>query len=245
MIRAMVTLAVSIGTVYSQSAVNRQFEVASVKPSNSDSGSSGIRTKPGRVDAINVTLKRCIMGAYGVGPHQIAGGPNWMDSDRFAISAKADQPAGDAELMAMLQSLLAERFQLVLHREMRTIPAFVLDVAKNGPKLEKAEAGEATTNTSSNNSGIVIDARHTDMDAFANILARKMELPVVNHTGLEGFYNLKLSWTPETTKERDGGVAEGASIFSAIQEQLGLHLHSQKAPVEMLVIDHAEKPSEN
>jgi uncharacterized protein (TIGR03435 family) len=246
MIRAMAILAVSItGALYGQSAVTRQFEVASVKLSNSDSSSSGIRTKPGRVDAINVTLKRCIMGAYGVGPHQISGGPNWMDSDRFAISAKADQPAGDAELMAMLQSLLAERFQLVLHRETRTLPAFVLEVAKNGPKLEKAEDGEATTNTSSSNSGITIDAHHTDMDAFANILARKMELPVVNHTGLEGSYNLKLSWAPETTKEKDGGVAESASIFTAIQEQLGLRLRSGKAPVEILVIDHAERPSEN
>jgi uncharacterized protein (TIGR03435 family) len=247
MIRAIASLAVCVsGAVYGQSAVAQQFEVASVKPSNADpSASSGIRTGHGRLDGYNVTLKRCIMGAYGVGPHQIAGGPQWLESDRFQISAKADRPIGDAELMAMLQGLLAERFKLVLHRETRTMPAFVLEVAKNGPKLEKAEAGEATTNTSTSNGGVVIDAHHTDMDFFAKILARKMELPVVNYTALAGIFNIKLYWTPESARPSDGGAMEGASIFTAIQEQLGLRLHSQKAPVEILAIDHVEKPSEN
>ena len=215
------------------------FEVASIKPTNADPGSSGIKTGRGRLDANNVTLKRCIMGAYGVGPHQIAGGPDWLDSDRFEITAKADQPVNeDAVLMAMLQSLLAERFKLAFHRETRAMATFVLEVGKSGPKMEKAEAGESGTNTSSNNTGITINAHNASMDSFAKILARQMDLPVVNHTGIEGVFNLKLQWARDSAKE-------GPSIFTAIQEQLGLRLSSQKAPVEILVIDYAEKPSEN
>lgn len=104
------------------------------------------------------------MGAYGVGPHQIVGGPDWLTSSAFEISAKAETPdSGDAELMVMLQALLADRFKLVLHRENRVMPAFVLEVDKNGPKLEKATApGESETNTSGSNAGVVISARYID-----------------------------------------------------------------------------------
>jgi uncharacterized protein (TIGR03435 family) len=247
MIRAVATLAVCVsGSVYAQSPAAQQFEVASVKPSKVDPGSSsGIRTGHGRLDGYSVTLKRCIMGAYGIGPHQISGGPPWLESDRFEILAKADQPIGDEELMAMLQGLLAERFKLALHRETRTMPAFVLEVARNGPKLEKAVAGEASTNTSTSATGVAIDAHKADMDSFARILSRKMELPVVNHTALEGIFDIKLTWTPESVRPSDRAEMEGASIFTAIQEQLGLRLRSQKAPVEILVVDHVEKPSEN
>jgi uncharacterized protein (TIGR03435 family) len=160
--------------------------------------------------------------------------------------AKADQPINsDATLMVMLQGLLAERFKLVLHRETRTLPAFVLEVTKNGPNLEKAPPGEAGTNTSTSNTGVIIDAHNTDMESFARILSRKMELPVVNRTGLEGIFNLKLQWTPEIARSKESAATEGPSIFAAIQEQLGLRLRSQKIPMEILVIDHAEKPSEN
>ena len=248
MVRAIAILAVcAAAAAYGQSAASPQFEVASVKPSKADSSSvSGIKTGHGKLDAHNVTLKRCIMGAYGVGPHQISGGPDWLGSDRFQISAKADQPIDDdAALMVMLQGLLAERFKLALHRETRTIPAFVLEVAKNGPKLEKAEAGESGANTTNTNTGVMIAAHNTDMDSFAKILARTMELPVVNQTGLEGIFNFKLHWTLESARRVDGGLMEGASIFTAIQEQLGLRLRSEKRPVEILVIDHVEKPSEN
>lgn len=249
--------AVAIGllnspTMLAQSAAEAtvKFEVASIKPSNSSpNSSSGIKTGHGRLDANNVTLKRCIMGAYGVGPHQIFGGPDWLESDRFEISAKADQPINDDDvLMVMLQSLLAERFKLTLHREIRTIPALVLDVAKNGPKLEKAEAGEAGTNTSNSNTGSMIDAHNTGMDLFAKVLARQVDLPVVNHTGLEGVFNFKLQWIREIATSATppaGATPDGPSIFTAIQEQLGLRLHSEKAPVEILVIDHLERPSEN
>ena len=201
-------------------------------------------TGNGRLTAINVTLKRCIMGAYAVGPNQIFGGPDWLDADRFEITAKAEQPVGDQILMTMLQGLLAERFKLALHREAKPIEAYVLEVAKNGPKLEKGDGQGART---SNGRGDIV-ATNATMDRFAEILSRQTDLPVVNQTGLEGVFNLKLQWTPENARlatPADGAGIDGPSIFTAIQEQLGLRLHAQKVPVEVLVIDHVEKPSEN
>jgi uncharacterized protein (TIGR03435 family) len=218
--------------------------VASIKPSKADADSTaGIHSGRGRLEASNVTLKRCIMGAFGVGPQLISGGPDWLDAERFEISAKAEQPVGDPVLMSMLQNLLAERFKLAVHRETRTISAYLLEVARNGPKMDKAPPGESGTNTTTSNTGVTIDAHNTDMDALARILARRTELLVVNRTELEGIFNFKLHWTPDSMRVKDG--LEGPSIFTALQEQLGLRLRAGKTGVEILVIDHAEKPSPN
>jgi uncharacterized protein (TIGR03435 family) len=243
MLPTLTTLAICVsGAVYAQLAAN-QFEVASIRPSNADPGSSGINSGNGRINGVNVTLKRCIMGAYAVGPNQIFGGPDWMDTDRFEINAKAEQPVGDHTLMIMLQTLMAERFKLVLHREARPIQAYVLEVRKDGPKLEKGDGHGAKTN---NGRGDIV-ATNASMDRFAEILSRQMDLPVVNHTGLEGVFNLRLQWTLESARAArpEGAPADGPSVFTAIQEQLGLRLRAAKVPVEVLVIDHAEKPSEN
>jgi uncharacterized protein (TIGR03435 family) len=247
-IRAIASLVLFTGAVSGQPPAEARFEVASVKPNNADqfTGSSGLKTGHGLLTASNVTLKRCIMGAFAVGPNQISGGPAWLDSAGYDIVAKADQPVGDAALMAMLQALLIDRFKLASHRETRTVEAFVLEVAKNGPRLEKAEDTESTTR----NSRGLIDAKTITMDRFAEVLSRQMELPVVNHTGLAGSFNLKLEWTPESRRPvtpgtDDATMESGPSIFTAIQEELGLRLRAMKAPVVVLVIDHAEKPSEN
>ena len=223
-----------------------RFEVASIKPSAAGPNStSGIQTGRGKLYGQNVTLKRCIIGAYSVSPHQVVGGPDWLDSDRFEINAKSDQPAADDPLfMTMLQALLADRFKLALHRETRPMQVYVLEATKAGAKLDKAPSSESGTNTTSTNTGVTIDAHNIDMDSFAQKLARSVDLPVVNRTGLDGIFNLKLSWTPERARSTDG-TAAGPSIFSALQEQLGLRLRSDKTPVEVLVIDHAERPTEN
>jgi uncharacterized protein (TIGR03435 family) len=220
-----------------------QFEVASIKPSNPGSSfSSGIATGHGKLNAENVTLKRCIIGAYGVGPSQVIGGPDWLDSDQFNIQARAGQPTdSDAELMRMLQGLLADRFHLAIHRETRPLQAYVIEVAKGGPKLEKAE-GDSDRDSSTNSSHGSLVAQKTSMDLFAQVIARQVDLPVVNQTGLAGAYNFKLQWTPEKELSRPDA---GPSIFTAIQEQLGLRLRAQKTPLEVIVIDHAEKPTEN
>jgi uncharacterized protein (TIGR03435 family) len=230
-----------------QSATPQQFDVSTVRPSSADpASSSGITTGNGRIHGENVTLKRCIMGAYGVGQHQIVGGPDWMDSEHFDIQAKVDQPIDDDVLMVMLQGLLADRFKLALHRETKTASAFVLEVDKKGSKLEKAEGGDSNTTTSASKiGGITMSIKNTDMDSFCRILARTMDLPVVNNTQLKGLFNFTLHWTPDTATPSKHEAADDVSIFTALPEQLGLRLRSAKAPVEVLVIDHIEKPSEN
>src|SRR5580658_5202762 len=116
------------------------FEAASIKPSKAEPGSSsGIPTRTGSISARNVTLKRCIRGAYDVQESQIVGGPKWVDEDRYDIDAKAAGPAGDHDLMAMLQSLLAERFKLAFHRETRQLPGYALVVGKSGLKAKRSQ----------------------------------------------------------------------------------------------------------
>ncbi len=188
--RAIAGLAVSISAaIYGQ-----QFEVASIKTTSAtqNSFSSGLNTASGRLTATNVTLKRCIMGAYAIGPNQIFGGPGWLDTDRFDIAAKADQPVGDRIQMTMLQALLADRFKLKLHRETKTAQTYILELSKNGPKLENGDGHGSKT---SNGRGDIV-ATNTTMDRFAEILSRQMDFPVVNRTGLDGVFNLKLQGLP-------------------------------------------------
>jgi uncharacterized protein (TIGR03435 family) len=245
MVRAAAGLLIVI-SAYGQSPSAPQFEVASVRPSppGNVNGGSGGHSGKGRLAMNNVTLKRCIIGAYGIGPNEIAGGPDWLDTDHFDIAAKAEKPVGDSELMLMLRELLSQRFKLTLHRETRSSRVYVMELGKNGPKLVKSAAGESST---LNGRGSIV-AKATTMKSFASILSRQMDYPVVNQTGLDGSFDLKLEWTPESTStggpNRDS-TDRGPSIFTAIQEQLGLRLRSEKAPVEVLVIDHAEKPTEN
>jgi uncharacterized protein (TIGR03435 family) len=243
----VLAIAIACGSAAGQ-ANQPVFDVATVKPASVEpngNNSSGVSTGKGKLDARNVTLKRCIMGAYSVGPHQIVGGPDWLTGDRFDILAKSEDPIDDdAVMMTMLQQLLAERFKLKVHRETRTLSAYLMEVAKNGPLLTKAEGGgDSSTNTSSDPAGTALDARNTDMDLFAQVLAREMDLPVVNSTGLKGPFNFKLHWTPDNARGARPG--EEVSIFTAIQEQLGLRLHPGKGPVEVIVIDHAELPTAN
>lgn len=168
------------------------------------------------------------------------GGPSWIDSDRFHIEAKAEQATNDdAVLDAMMQALLEERFHLAVHRETRNLQALVLDVTKNGPRLEKASGGDAVTDGSHGR----LRLENTTMDGLAERLARVTGLPVVNRTGIEGEFNMKLAWTPEG--ENPNAPGSPPSLFTAIQEQLGLRLESKRTPVQVLVIDHAEKPGEN
>ncbi len=215
-----------------------KFEVASIKPNTADPHQGGVDTGNGLLRSINTSLKRSIMGAYSVGPNQIVGGPDWLGTDRFDIIAKAAQPVGDHMLMQMLQTLLAERFKLAVHRETRPMQVYVMEVAKPG-KLEKDEGG-VSTGTNGHGS---IGARNTDMDRFAEMLARQADLPVVNRTGLEGVYKIELKWSMDPS--RGPSSPEAPTLYTAIQEQLGLRLRAQKMPFEVLVIDHLERPTEN
>ena len=247
MIRFLVYALAAAAPLFAQTGPPPRFEVASVKPTPLDqyNGSSGIGAGHGRIFGERVTLKRCIMGAYGVGPSQIAGGPPWIDADRFAIVARADQPVGEHALMLMLQTLLAERFQLRLHHETRSMEALSLEVAKSGPKLQKAAGGGSSTNSKRGR----IEAKSTDMAHLAEVLARDLGVPVVDRTELAGAFDFLLEWSPESDQPLKPGETPpadaGPSIYTAMQQQLGLRLQSRRLPVDVLVIDHTEKPSEN
>jgi len=244
MTRTGLTLLIALvtGVSFAQLPESLRFEVATIKPATPEeiqAGVSGMKTGHGRVTATDVTLKRCIIGSFHIGPNQIVGGPDWLDSDRFHIEAKSEQPTDDdAALDAMLRNLLADRFHLAVHREIRTMSALALEVGKKGPKLEPGDGGEAVTDAGRGQMKI----RNESMDDFAERLARMTDLPVVNKTGLSGVFNLKLLWAPGDDRRKPD---DPPTLFTAIQEQLGLRLTSGKSPVPVLVIDHAERPGEN
>jgi uncharacterized protein (TIGR03435 family) len=239
MIRTILILTLCLsGMLTLQTAVQPKFEVASIKPGDPNSPHTGADSDNDRLTLTNVTLKRCIMTAYRIGPNQIVGGPNWLDSDRYVIAAKAEQAAHDDVMMLMLQSLLAERFKLVLHRETQVGEAYAMEVAKGGAKMEKAETNGDSTNSFRGR----LEAKGTTMARLAEVLSRQMDLPVVDQTKLEGAFNFTLKWQPENNGAAAETVDALPSIFTALQEQLGLRLRATKAPIEMLVIVRAEHP---
>jgi uncharacterized protein (TIGR03435 family) len=259
-----------------------EFEVASVKPNTSGNGMIMIRPPVGgRFTATNVRLKMLIGLAYKLQDYEISGGPAWINSDGYDVTAKAtDGNIGIDQLRPMLQTLLEDRFQLKVHRETKDVPVYALLAGKNGPKLPEAkEGGCVALNPNSGPpplpkpgqfpptpcGGFFMGPNHLEggkigmeqlTGALANILGRR----VIDKTGFKGTFDVKLDFSPEGTNlfgrgglgpppgvPAEAGNADNAppSIFTVIQDQLGLKLESQKGPGEILIIDHAEKPSEN
>jgi uncharacterized protein (TIGR03435 family) len=217
-----------------------EFEVASIRLSTSDPSSSGSKTDKGRMSLRNVTLKRCMRSAYGLPEVQIFGVPKGLEDTRFDIDAKAAGPAGDAELSLMLRALLADRFRLVVHRETRPLSGFVLTVAKGGIKAKRS----APDSESRGSSGRArIECQACTMAQLTIKLSESLKLPVSNATDTEGQFDFVLEWTPD--EAQGSGSLDKPSLFTVLQEQLGLRLESRKVPAEVLVIDRAELPSEN
>jgi uncharacterized protein (TIGR03435 family) len=243
-----------------------QFEVASIKPTPS-SGLDARWDPPlgGRFSVRNINLRSLIEIAWNVPTYQISGGPGWADSDKYDVSAKA--PGADASLdqkRLMLQTLLEDRFRLAIHREPKEIPAYGLLAAKNGLKLAQSERpscipfdpnapppGEAARGRIPCGAFSMARGRVTGerigIAQFASILSNLLRRPVIDETGFTGKFDVHLNYSPEATTAPEIASSDktAPSIFTAIQEQLGLRLESRKSPVEILVIDHAEKPSEN
>jgi uncharacterized protein (TIGR03435 family) len=223
------------------------FEVASVKPTTAEPGSSsGISSDIGRITGRNVTLKRCMRGAYGIPEAQIFGGPKWVDEERYDIDAKAPGPAGDHAMMAMLQQLLAERFQLVVHRETRPLPGYALVVGKKGLTAKRSEPGVPSTSNASRRS---IEATACNMGCLARKLSEVLHAPVADLTGVEREFDFQLEFTPDDLQAKPASAgdtaAQGPSVFAALDEQLGLKLEARKVPTEVIVIDRAEKATAN
>jgi uncharacterized protein (TIGR03435 family) len=215
------------------------FEAASIKPSKTSDVGSGWHTRPGYLVTNNQTLKSLIGIAYSIPADRVLGGPKWIESDHFDVEARASSPAGEPELSRMLQSTLAERFQLTVHRDTKTLPAFAMVLGKNGLRIHPDESEGGSR---SNGSRGKLVAQRMSMAKLAEKLTRLLGEPVVDDTNAQGVFTFTLEWAPET---KDSAAADGPSLFTALQQELGVKLESKKLPVEVIVIDKAEKPTEN
>ena len=227
------------------------FEVASIKPSKPGTRGYSIQPLPGRLTASNTTLKMLIAAAYRVYDFQVSGGPKWLDSDRYDIEGKAQGETSPtkAQLMVMLQKLLADRFSLEFHRETKVLPVYSLEVAKGGPKFQQSKDPEGTPYFRLFQRR-QITAQRAPLAFLVETLSQLLGRPALDNTGLTGVFDFKLEWTPDEIQVRSTDTPPPTdenvpSLTAALQEQMGLKLVSQKGPVEMLVVDGAAKASEN
>jgi bla regulator protein BlaR1 len=248
------------------------FEVASIKPANPDAPGSSINFRPGGgLNMTNVPLRAMITFAYDVRDFQISGGPGWVGTERFDVMARPDRAAADGledlakmtddqrktvrdQIAERLRALLADRFQLVVHKEVKEQPIYALILAKNGLKLQENKEPGPRQGMSMNRGRL--QGMAAPMEMLGQVLSNTMGRPVLDKTGLTGKYDFVLEWTPEPGADAraqgfgDGITAPapapgGPTIFTALQEQLGLRLDAQKGPVQIIVIDRVEKPSKN
>jgi uncharacterized protein (TIGR03435 family) len=244
---------------FSQStAVQPAFESADVHVS-AQSGNTitrGGSLRGGRYEVRTATMVDLIARAYGLESDKVLGGPGWLDWDRFDVIAKAPAATKQETLSAMLQNLLAQRFSLVVHKDIKSMPAFVLTAGKGKTKMKEATgSGEPECQDKPQNRDPAaapyqaISCRNITMEVFANVLrgygdGTYLPDPVVDQTGLSGAWDVDLKWTPRNRLAQAG--SDGISLFDAVDKQLGLKLEPQKAPLNVLIVDSVnEKPSQN
>ncbi len=223
----------------------QRFEVAVVRPSlaGPSAGTSFNVFEGGRLRITNEPAKLLIRVAFQIQNAQIAGGPGWLDTDRFDIEAKTGRPEKikPDQMSTLMQSLLAERFNLRFHRETRGLTVYALVVAKSGPKLKAEAEGESTAmNTKGGPGTSQLIGTGVSMELLAGYVGNRLGRIVLDKTGLSGSYDFTLDWAPDQASD-----SPAPSLVTALREQLGLRLESQKSPVEVLVIDSMQKPSEN
>jgi uncharacterized protein (TIGR03435 family) len=250
-----------------------KFEVSTVKPSKSEDGRSGMRFSPDGISMSGVSLEFLLRMAFGVENDRLLAMPGWAKSDRYDIDAKVD--AADAPKMASLDfdqrksmflPLLVDRFNLKYHHETRELPVYELVIAKGGPKLKVAKAEEIPSSggpshrfkMAMGNGGI--ESQGTSLEGLIQALSPQVGRTIIDKTGLTGYYDYTLKWTPDNSPPPMAGGPEGGpprgdagsapdaggpSLFTAIQEQLGLKLEPQRGPVDVIVIDHIDPPSPN
>ncbi len=272
MIRSMVGIAIlvlsSLAAAQAPAAqALPQFEVATIKPSAPITEGRvriGMGGDPGRINYQGLPMRMLLADAYAMKDYQISG-PDWLDSERFDVMAKFPEGVKRDQVPAMLQALLAERFKIVSHRDKKEMGIYALVVGKNGLKLKEVE--ESANGVGQIRMGMGHMETKVPLSQLADFLSRMVDRPVLDMTNTKGNYDIKLDWTPEPGQgmmkglpvpmhappggEGGGGGgpaadSSGPSIYTAIQEQLGLKLEPRKAPVDILVIDHIEKvPTEN
>jgi bla regulator protein blaR1 len=255
-----------------------EFEAASIKPNKSHV----INFRPGfTLDgyrAEDASVQWLIREAYGVQDYGLSGAPDWLKTERYDVEAKMEASVADAlgklppdqlqlARQQMLQALLAERFNLKIHRETKEEPVYLLGIGKNGPKLQDAKPGDTHTFPGADGSAVLgriqigpgsgggqkARAFAVSMKMLGEWLSRELTRPVLDRTGLTGAYDFTLEWMPDMALSPTPDAANAdslpgnpmASIFTAVQQQLGLKLEPGKGPIEVVVIDHVDRPSGN
>jgi uncharacterized protein (TIGR03435 family) len=219
------------------------FDAASIKVYPPNGGPLGMQVDAGRVRYTNVSLGFLITRAYGLAGDQVIGIPNEFGYPlAYEIEAAFSPPSGPEQIPLMLQSLLADRFKLVVHRETREAPVYVLVVAQGGPKLKVSQAETMSLNAGQRGH---LEAKKISAERLAVYLQTfgSTGRPVLDRTGLTGLYDLVLDYVPDDMKSENPDSR--ASLFTALEEQLGLKLEAQTAPREFLTIDRVEKPTGN
>jgi uncharacterized protein (TIGR03435 family) len=250
------------------------FDVASIRLHASADNKAFVQALQGRLVMQNFSLKQLILFAYDLPNNQVLGVQGWMDSNHYDIQATTESnPTVKQVEGPMLQGLLEDRFRLKVHRETMERPVYELTVEKGGVKMQPSKEGSCTAysmdsppplpaqnaprpiycdfpHLSGDGTNWTLDGTGVSVRKLATILSRSgLDRPVIDRTGLTGGFDLRLKWAADTPANTLGSVAvdnpTGPSIFTALKEQIGLKLESAKGPVEILVIDHVEKPSEN
>jgi uncharacterized protein (TIGR03435 family) len=184
----------------------------------------------------NATLRHVILEAFHLEEYQLLAGPKWMDNDHFDIEGKCAAAAPMKEKLVMLQALLGERFQLKYHREAREMPGYVLMPAKTGIKVKKSAATDENSNSTSGE--YMVSGTNETMSGLAAMLAWTLHRPVIDETGFKDRFDYKLNWAPAADEPTP-------SLFAVIQDQLGLRLEARRVPIQLLIVESAEKPAAN
>jgi uncharacterized protein (TIGR03435 family) len=253
-------VAAAAGLAPCAAGMRATFDVSTVKASQTSSRNSLMRLRADGVTA-NGSLRRLTQGAYGLQDFQVTGGPDWVNTATWDITARIDAPdvapsRTDAAFipwnerrLQRMQSLLAERFGLKCHMTTKEMPVYELVLAKSGSKLKETTAEESkrgSTNVEGQGRKSLGTFTGVTTKSLAAILSSEVGRMVVDKTGLTSSFDFTLTWTNDDhPMETDADAASGPTLFTAVQEQLGLKLEPSKGPVEVLVIDSAEKPGEN
>jgi uncharacterized protein (TIGR03435 family) len=255
MIKPMIGVSLAVVMAFAQNPP--AFDAASVKPNTSGTGGFSMGTSHGRLTASNVPVRTLILKGFHAKDFQVTGGPGWLETERYDVVAKTENTSiSDNDLWLLLQPLLEDRFKLRFHRETKQLPVYSMTVAKGGPKMKPHVGDDEPTMSGRMGSGKAsLAGTRTSMARLADTLGEHTDRIVVDSSGLKGAYDFKLDWAQEDSHEPAGlsmlsslqeglGLA-GPSIFTALQEQLGLKLEPAKGPVQIIVIDSAEKASAN
>ncbi len=238
---------------------NPAFEVATIKPSDPARPGQIVTLRGVEVITTNTTVHDLINLAYWLHPKQVTGGPAWTESEKFDMAGKPDAPGQPNvdQMKMMIQKLLADRFQLKFHFEKRDLPVYAVRIAKTGAKIIRSQddpKGIPGWNFGRTASGTTLTFRNSPMSQVTAMLQNSLDKPVVDQSGLSERYDFTLTFTLDPAQAaRLGGPPTPAAdnpdaapdVFTAFQQQLGLKLESTKAPVDVMVIDKVEKPSEN